>query len=133
MENRLLLEAEAWEQSSSSEEDPQPRLLRRGLASVAAAEAAGAVSSGPTDVPAAASIRGGGEAPPPHAPWLTLSLPARVDHLVTPEWVGHECRHPDVVVCIESQHAECAQRTVSELGQQKGPQRRHQKKTAGRS
>ena len=53
---------EAWQQSSSSEEDSQPRLLRRGLASVAAAEAAGTVSSGPTDVPAAASIRGGGEA-----------------------------------------------------------------------
>ena len=32
------------------------------------AEAAGTVSSGPTDVPAAASIRGGGEAPAPPTP-----------------------------------------------------------------
>ena len=43
----------------------------------------------------------------PPRPWLTLFLPERVDHLVTPERVGHECRHPDVVVCHESQHADC--------------------------
>ena len=39
------------------------------------------------------TIPGGGGRHPPR-PWLALPFPERVDHLVTPERVGHECRLP---------------------------------------
>ena len=58
--------------TSSSENDPQPRLPRRAPASAAAAEALGAVPSGLADVPIEAArhgtIPGRGRAPGRHAP-----------------------------------------------------------------
>ena len=71
---------------------------RRGLASAVATGAASAASPEPTGAPAEAarhgSIPGGGRTPALPLPWLALPFPERVDHLVTPERVGHECRLP---------------------------------------
>ena len=66
----------------------------------------------------------------PPRPWLGFLFPGSVDHLVTPERVGHVCRHPNVVVrhVVVRHRSQHAQPTTPNRERKEGNEQSQRKK-----